>query len=168
MTQLAEGLIYSEELNKIVYSNNFIMNSGLNLEKVSELLGNYAEYISEDQRDVLYARSSGINIFDEKVRELDFTLSGYVDLDREVEILKENNPDFTDVIQEEFDYVSLNEHNLLLLRIAFLLKRHLDKTSNGVYLMRGSGISSYIFYVIGINKVKPYNFGLDYKDFWKN
>jgi len=144
------------------------MNSGLNLKKVAELLGNYAEYISEDHRDLLYARSSGINIFDEEVKELDFTLLGYVDLNREVELLKEKNPDFADVIQEEYNYVSLNEHNILLLRIAFLLKRHLDKTSNGVYLMRGSGISSYIFYVIGINKVNPYNFGLDYKDFWKN
>ena len=87
---------------------------------------------------------------------------------RNDELLKENNTEFQDVIQEEFEYVSQNEHNLLLLRIAFLLKRHLDKKSNGVYLMRGSGVSSYIFYAIGLNKVNPYKFGLDYKDFWNN
>jgi len=168
MIVLSEGLIYSEELNKIVYSNDFIVHSGMNLVKVSELLGRYAAYISEDNRDLLYARSLGINIFDEEVKEFDFTLSGCVDLDKEIELLKKNNPNFADAIQDEYEYVSLNEHNLLLLRIAFLLKWHLDKTSNGVYLMRGSGISSYIFYVIGINKVNPRNFGLDYKDFWKN
>ncbi len=168
MIQLAEGLIYSKDLNKIIYSNDFIVNSGLNLESVSELLGNYAEYISEDTRDLLYARSSGINVFDEKVKECDFTLSGYVNLDKEIEILKKNNFEFSNIIQEEYDYVSLNTHNLLLLRISFLLKRHLDKTSTGVYLMRGSGISSYILYVIGLNRVNPHKFGLNYKDFWKN
>lgn len=168
MGQIVEGLVYSEELNKIVYSNDFIMNSGLNLDNVSEMLGKYAEYISEDERDILYARASGIKTFNENINEFDYSLSGFVDLDKEIELLKENNPDFADVIQEEYEYVSQNEHNVLLLRMAFLLKRHLDKTSNGVYLMRGSGVSSYIFYVIGLNKVNPYKFGLDYRDFWNN
>ena len=168
MTQLAEGIVYSEELNKIVYSNDFIMNSGLNLEKVSDLLGSYAEYISEDERDLLYAKSNGIKVFDEKTKIFNYSLSGFTDLDKEIELLKSKNPDFSDVIQEEYDYVSLNEHNLLLLRIAFLLKKHLDKHSNGVYLMRGSGVSSYIFYAIGLNRVNPYKFGLSYMDFWNN
>jgi hypothetical protein len=168
MNQLAEGLVYSGELNKIVYSNDFIMNSGLNLQKVSELLGNYAEYISDDERDLLYAKSNGIKVFDESVKGFNYSLSGFVDLDKEIEILKGKNPDFADVIQDEYDYVSQNEHNVLLLRIAFLLKRHLDKHSNGVYLMRGSGVSSYIFYAIGLNRVNPYKFGLSYMDFWNN
>jgi hypothetical protein len=168
MNQLAEGLIYSEELNKLIYSNDFIMNSGLNLDNVSELLGSYAEYISDDERDLLYAKSNGIKIFDENLRSFNYSLSGFVDLDKEIEILKNKNVDFADVIQEEYDYVSQNEHNLLLLRIAFLLKKHLDKHSNGVYLMRGSGVSSYIFYAIGLNKVNPYKFGLSYMDFWNN
>ncbi len=168
MNQLAEGLIYSDELNKIVYSNEFIMNSGLNLERVSELLGSYAEYISDDERDLLYAKSNGIKIFDENAKGFNYSLSGFVDLDKEIEILKSKYPDFEDVIQEEYEYVCQNEHNVLLLRIAFLLKRHLDKHSNGVYLMRGSGVSSYIFYAIGLNRVNPYKFGLSYKDFWNN
>lgn len=168
MNRLAEGLIYSDELNKIVYSNEFIMNSGLNLKKVSELLGGYAEYISDDERDLLYAKSNGIRIFAEEENDFDYTLTGFVDLDKEIEILKSKNPDFSDAIQQEYEYVSQNEHNVLLLRIAFLLKRHLDKNSNGVYLMRGSGVSSYIFYAIGLNKVNPYKFGLSYTDFWNN
>lgn len=167
MIELSDGVIYSSELNKIIYSNDFIKHSGLNLSKVASLLGNYAEYISEDDRDILYARSNGIKTFDEEFNEFNYRLSGEVDLDYEIELLKDNNPDFSDVIQEEYDYVSKNAHNLLLLRISFLLKKHLDKTSNNVYLMRGSGISSYIFYVIGLNKVNPYKFGLDYRDFWK-
>jgi len=166
MNQLAEGIIYSEALNKIFYSNDFVMNSGLNLEDVSEMLGSYAEYISDDEKDLLYARSMEINIFNETVKSFDYSLSGVVDLDKEIEILKKRHVDFSNVIQEEYEYVSKNEHNMLLLRISFLLKRHLDKTSNGVYLMRGSGVSSYIFYVIGLNRVNPYKFGLDYKDFW--
>lgn len=168
MNQLAEGLVYSDELNKLVYSNNFIMASGLNLQKVSEMLGSYAEYISDDERDLLYAKSNGIKTFDEGVRDFNYSLSGFVDLDKEIEILKSKKPDFADVIQQEYDYVCQTEHNVLLLRIAFLLKRHLDKNSNGVYLMRGSGVSSYIFYAIGLNKVNPYKFGLSYTDFWNN
>lgn len=168
MNQIANGLIYSNELNKLIYSNDFIMNSGLNLKDVSNVLGNYAEYISDDERDLLYARSNGVKTFDEQINNFNYSLSGFVDLEREIELLKDQNPNFSNIIQKEYDYVSKNEHNLLLLRIAFLLKRHLDKTSNGVYLMRGSGVSSYIFYVIGLNKVNPYKFGLDYKDFWNN
>jgi len=168
MLQLTEGLIYSKELNKIFYSNDFINNSGLNLKSVSDMLGDYAEYISEDERDLLYAKSNGIKVFDETPKDFNHLLLGIVDLDKEIEILKKNNPNFSDFIQQEYDYVSQNDHNLLLLRISFLLKRYLDKTSNNVYLMRGSGISSYILYVIGLNKVNPYKFGLDYKDFWKN
>lgn len=168
MIQLTEGLIYSKELNKFFYSNDFIINSGLSLDDVASLLGDYAEYISDDDRDLLYARSKGIKIFDEYAKDFEYSLSGFVDLDKEIEKLKANNPDVSDVIQEEYEFVSQNKHNVLLLRISFLLKRHLDNTSNGVYLMRGSGISSYIFYAIGLNKVNPYKFGLDYRDFWKN
>lgn len=168
MNQLAEGLIYSDELNKMFYSNDFIMNSGLNLESVSDMLGDYAEYISDDERDLLYARASGIKTFDESVKGFNYSLSGLVDTDKEIEMLKDRKPDLADVIQDEYDYVKHNDHNLLLLRIAFLLKRHLDKTSNGVYLMRGSGVSSNIFYAIGLNKVNPSKFGLDYRNFWNN
>jgi|SaaInlStandDraft_4_1057021.scaffolds.fasta_scaffold55754_2 hypothetical protein len=168
MQELAEGLLYSDELNKMFYSNDFIMNSGLNLERVSDMLGSYAEYISDDERDLLYARASGIKTFDENIKSFNYSLSGLVDTDTEIELLKEENPSFGDVIQEEYDYVLQTDHNQLLLRMAFLLKRHLDKTSNGVYLMRGSGVSSYIFYAIGLNKVNPYKFGLDYRNFWNN
>lgn len=168
MHQLAEGLIYSNELNKIIYSNEFIMNSGLNLESISTMLGEYAEYISENSKDLLYARSSGIKTFDENVKAFNYKLSGLIDPEREIEILKERNPELSEIIDEEYDYVKKNEHNMLLLKMAFLLKRHLDKTSNGVYLMRGSGVSSYIFYVIGLNRVNPHKFGLDYRNFWNN
>jgi hypothetical protein len=166
MRFLSEGLIYSDDLNKIIYSNDFIMNSGLTLEKVSDFLGNYAEYISEDERDVFYAKSNGIKTFDEKEKKFDYSLSGFVDLDKEIQILKNKNSEFSTLIQQEYDYVCKNERNLLLLNIAFLLKKHLDKTSNGVYLMRGSAVSSYIFYIMGLNKVNPYKFGLNYMDFW--
>ena len=53
MNQLSSGLIYSPDLNKMFYSNEFIVNSGLNLQSVSSKLGEYAEYISEDERDLL-------------------------------------------------------------------------------------------------------------------
>lgn len=168
MQQLATGVVYSEELNKIVYSNEYIINSGVNLKKVSEILGYYSEYISDDDRDILYARVNDIPVFREDVKSFDYSLAGFVDLDKEIEYLKNKHPEFANIIQEEYEYVSQNEHNLLLLRIAFLLKKHLDNTSNGVYLMRGSGVASYLFYVIGLNKVNPYKFGLDYMDFWNN
>lgn len=168
MRQLTSGVIYSDDLNKIIYSNDFIMNSGLNLRKVSQLLGQYAEYISEDEKDILYARSLGIKIFDETNNNFDYSLSGIIDLDKEIEELKEKKCDMRELIQEEYEYVCQHQHNILLLKIAFLLKKHLDKTSNGVYLMRGSGVSSCIFYAIGLNKVNPYMFGLDYKEFWNN
>ncbi len=168
MTQIAEGLIYSSDLNKIVYSNEFIINSGLNLETVSKILGDYAEYISDNEKDLLYARASGIKIFDETVKEFNYKLSGMVDIEKEIEQLKERNPHLSNVIQEEYNYINNHSHNILLLQIAFLLKRHLDKTSNGVYLMRGSGVSSNIFYAIGLNRVNPLKFGLDYRNFWNN
>lgn len=167
METLTDGLLYCDELNKIIYSNDFIINSGLNLDDVSDLLGEYAEYISNDEKDSLYARSKGIKLFNEDVSTLNYSLSGFVDVEKEIELLKEKNPEFAEVIQSEYELVCQNEHNILLLKISFLLKRHLDKTSNGVYLMRGSGVSSYIFYAIGLNRVNPYKFGLDYKDFWK-
>lgn len=168
MNQLASGLVYYPELNKLFYSNDFIMNSGLNLQHVSENLGVYAEYISDDERDLLYAKTLGIKIFDEKPKDFDYRLAGNVDLDIEVKKLLEEKPDFEDFILEEYEYIKNAEHNILLLKIAFLLKRHLDKTNNKVYLMRGSGISSFIFYAMGLNKVNPYKFGLDYKNFWNN
>jgi len=168
MNMLADGLMYSEELNKLIYSNNFIINSGLNLEKVSSLLGSYAEYISDDDRDILYARASDIKVFNENVTEFDYRLHGDVDLDLEIKALKDKNPDHCNLIQDEYEFVLRHEHNELLLKIAFLLKRHLDKQSKGIYLMRGSGVASYIFYAIGLNRVNPTKFGLDYRDFWTN
>jgi len=168
MHQLSSGLIYSPDLNKMFYSNEFIVNSGLNLQAVSNKLGNYAEYISEDERDLLYAKSMGIKIFDETVKEFDHTLISTVHLDKEIEILVNNFEDYADIIKEEYDYILQNKHNILLLKIAFLLKRHLDKINTTVYLMRGSGISSFIFYVIGLNKVNPLKFGLEYRNFWNN
>jgi len=166
MYQLSSGLIYSPELNKLCYSNEYIMNSGLNLQSISERLGDYAEYISEDERDLLYAKSIGIKIFDESVNEFDHTLTQTVDLDREIEILKNKFEEYTDIIEEEYQYIKQASHNILLLKIAFLLKRHLDQFNTNVYLMRGSGISSFIFYVMGLNKVNPLKFGLEYRNFW--
>ena len=168
MKQISSGLVYHPELNKLFYSNDFIMNSGLNLQNVSKKLGLYAEYISDDERDLLYAKSLGIKIFDEKPKNFDYELSGLVDLDVEIKKLIEEKPDFEDFILEEFEYIKNAEHNLLLLKIAFLLKRHLDSKNEKVYLMRGSGISSFIFYAMGLNKVNPLKFGLDYKNFWNN
>ncbi len=167
MYEIAPGLIFSEEMNKLIYSTEYIINSGLNLEEVSNLLGNYSQYISENDKDLLYARSTGIKIFDENVIPFNYTLSQYVDTDKEIERLKEIKPNLSNLIDEEYEYIKKHDHNLLLLRIAFLLKSHLDKTSTGVYLMRGSGVSSNIFYAIGLNKVNPSKFGLDYRNFWK-
>lgn len=167
MYEIAPGLIFSEEMNKLVYSTEYIINSGLNLEEVSETLGSYAEYISENEKDLLYARSTGIKIFDESVKPFNYSLTSIVDTDKEIEILKEQKPELIDLINEEYAYIKKHNHNLLLLRIAFLLKRHMDKTSSGVYLMRGSGVSSNIFYAIGLNRVNPSKFGLDYRNFWK-
>ncbi len=166
MKKLAEGLIYSDEHNKLFYSNSFIMNSGLNLEKVSDMLGSYAEYISDDERDLMYASSNGIKVFSDNIKPFNYSLLNYVDLEKEITQLIQKFPDSSDYIREEFNYICKHNHNELLLKMAFLLKRHLDKTSAGVYFMRGSGVASYIFYVIGLNKVNPYKFGLDYRDFW--
>lgn len=168
MTQLSAGLIYSPELNKLCYSNDFVVNSGLNLQNIASKLGIYAEYISDEERDLLHAQSIGIKTFTESKNELDYSLSEDVDVEREIEILLIQNSDYSDIIQEEFDYIKNTEHNILLLKIAFLLKRHLDNLNTNVYLMRGSGISSFIFYAIGLNKVNPLKFGLDYKNFWNN
>ena len=168
MNQLSSGLIYSPDLNKMFYSNEFIVNSGLNLQSVSSKLGEYAEYISEDERDLLYAKSMGIKIFDESVKEFDYSLTQTVHLDKEIEILKNHFEDYQDIIGEEYEYIKQTPHNILLLKIAFLLKRHLDKFNTNVYLMRGSGISSFIFYVMGLNKVNPLKFGLEYRNFWNN
>jgi len=168
MNQLASGLIYSPDLNKIIYSNEFIMNSGLNLHSVSEKLGNYAEYISEDNRDLLYAKSIGIKLFDESINAFDYTLTQTVDLNKEIELLKGDFEDYSDIIEEEYQYIIKTPHNILLLKIAFLLKRHMDKLKTNVYLMRGSGISSFIFYLMGLNKVNPLKFGLEYRNFWNN
>lgn len=168
MNEISSGLVYYPELNKLFYSNDFIMNSGLNLQNVSDNLGVYAEYISDDERDLLYAQSLGIKIFDETPKDFDYRLVGTVDLDMEIKNLLKEKPEFEDFILEEYDYIKNAEHNILLLKIAFLLKRHLDKNNSRVYLMRGSGISSFIFYSMGLNKVNPYKFGLDYKNFWNN
>lgn len=168
MRLLVDGLLYSDELNKFVYSNTYIINSGLNLETVSKLLGDYAEYISDDEKDILYARTLGIKIFNEYQKEFDYRLVEDVDLNLEIQKLKNLNRDFSNLIQEEYEFILRHTHNELLLKIAFLLKRHLDKKSNGVYLMRGSGVASYLLYAIGLNKVNPRKFGLDYKEFWIN
>lgn len=167
MYEVTEGLIFSEELNKLFYSNSYIINSGMNLEGVSDLLGDYAEYISDDDKDLLYARSTGINIFNESVKKFNYSLSNIIDVEQEIELLKEKKPNLSNLIDDEYNYIKNDTHKVLLLKISFLLKRHLDKTSNGVYLMRGSGISSNIFYAIGLNKVNPSKFGLDYRNFWK-
>jgi len=168
MTQLSTGLIYSPELNKLCYSNDFVVNSGLNLQNIASKLGIYAEYISDEERDLLHARSIGIKVFTEEKNELDYSLSSDVDIEREIEILSIQNQEYSDIILEEFNYIKNTEHNILLLQIAILLKRHLDAMNTNVYLMRGSGISSFIFYAMGLNKVNPLKFGLDYKNFWNN
>ena len=110
----------------------------------------------------------GIKIFDESVKEFDYSLTQTVHLDKEIEILKNHFEDYQDIIGEEYEYIKQTPHNILLLKIAFLLKRHLDKFNTNVYLMRGSGISSFIFYVMGLNKVNPLKFGLEYRNFWNN
>jgi hypothetical protein len=166
MTILAEGLMYSEELNKFIYSNDYVLNSGLSLDQVSKTLGVFAEYISDDEYDLLYARSTNIKIFNDVSNEFDYSLLYDVDLDYEIMMLKEKKCNCLRSIDDEYKYIRRHEHNVLLLKIAFILKNHLDKSSNGVYLMRGSGVASYILYVIGLNKVNPQKFGLDYKDFW--
>ena len=168
MTQLSAGLIYSPELNKLCYSNEFVVNSGLNLQNIATKLGIYAEYISDDERDLLHAKSVGIKTFTETENEFDYSLVEDVDVEREIEILLIQNPDYVEYIASEFDYIKNTEHNILLLKIAFLLKQHLDSLNTNVYLMRGSGISSFIFYAIGLNKVNPLKFGLDYTNFWNN
>lgn len=168
MNQLASGLVFYPELNKLFYSNDFIMNSGLNLQHVSDNLGVYAEYLSDDERDLLYAKSLGIKIFDEQPKEFNYSLDGMINVDMEIKRLITDMPDFKDFILEEYEYIKNAEHNVLLLKIAFLLKRHLDSKNKSVYLMRGSGISSFIFYALGLNKVNPLKFSLDYKNFWKN
>lgn len=168
MNQLATGLVYYPDLNKLFYSNDFIMNSGMNLQQVSDKLGVYAEYLSDDDRDVLYAKANGIKVFDETPKDFDYKLSGMINLDAEIKRLVEEKPDFEDFILEEYDYIKNAEHNLLLLKIAFLLKRHLDSKDKNVYLMRGSGISSFIFYAMELNRVNPLKFGLDYTNFWNN
>jgi hypothetical protein len=168
MTQLSTGLIYSPELNKLCYSNDFVVNSGLNLQNIASKLGIYAEYISDEERDLLYARSIGVKIFRETKKDFDYSLLEIIDVEQEIEKLIDTHQEYADIIASEFNYIKHTAHNILLLQISFLLKRHLDRLHTNVYLMRGSGISSFIFYAIGLNKVNPLKFGLDYKNFWNN
>jgi len=168
MDELAPGLIYLSDLNKLVYSNSYIINSGSKLSSISNDLGTYAEYISDDDRDLLYAKSIGVKVFNEIVNEFDYSLINDIDTDREIDKLKKQFSELSDLIEDEYDYIKLSAHNILLLKMAFILKKHLDSLNTSVYLMRGSGVSSFIFYLIGLNKVNPIKFGLDYKNFWNN
>lgn len=168
MYQLALGLVYFPELNKLFYSNDYIMNSGMTLQEISDKLGIYAEYISDDEKDLWYAKSLDIKIFDETPNKFDYKLKGIINLDIEIDKIISEKPTLKDFVLEEYEYIKNAEHNLLLLKIAFLLKQHLDAKNEKVYLMRGSGISSFIFYVMGLNKVNPLKFGLDYRNFWNN
>jgi len=167
MRELTSGLIYSPDLNKLIYSNEFLVNSGLNLQSVYDKLGNYAEYISEDDRDLLYAKSMNIEIFNELPKNFDYTLLNEINLDEAIISLIKLYPQFETNILDEYEFVLRNDHNILLLKMAFILKNHLNKFKTNVYLMRGSGISSFLLYVMDLNKVNPCIFGLDYKDFWK-
>lgn len=166
MYTLSTGVIYSPDLNKIFYSNEYIMNSGVNLQQVSDKLGVLAEYISDDERDILYAKSKGIKVFDETENSFDYTLTSYVDVEFEINELIRLNESNKKNILDEFNYIKQDTHNVMLLEMAFILKKHLDSVGSYVYLMRGSGVASFIFYLIGLNKVNPIKFGLDYKNFW--
>lgn len=166
MYQLSTGVIYSPELNKIFYSNEYIMSTGVNLQQVSNKLGVLAEYISDDERDLLYAKSKGIKIFDETPNSFDYALTKQIDIDNAINELIESNKEHELAILDEYNYIKKHEHNIMLLAMAFILKRHLNSVGSFVYLMRGSGVASFIFYLIGLNKVNPIKFGLDYKNFW--
>ncbi len=165
--QLSTGLMYLPELNKVFYSNDYIINSGVDLKSISAKLGSFAEYISDDERDLLYAESIDIKIFDEEYKDFDYTLKSEIDLDSEITKLQELNPDYSDNINDEYEYVCKNEHNILLLKMAFILKNHLDRLKSNVYMMRGSGISSFLFYTMNLNRVNPLKFNLDYRNFWQ-
>ena len=60
-----------------------------------------------NEKDLLYARASGIKIFDETVKEFNYKLSGMVDIEKEIEQLKERNPHLSNVIQEEYNYINI-------------------------------------------------------------
>jgi hypothetical protein len=164
---IADGVIFVEELNAIVYSNEYILNSGKSFSNLLTTINDYMSYISTNEKDILYAKSLGAKIFNEGLIPLKYDLIKNISLDHEILKLIENNPEYETLIVEEFEYIKREEHNILLLKMAFILKDELDKLKTNVYMMRGSGISSFLLYVIGLNKVNPIKFDLDYKNFWK-
>jgi len=167
LLELDVGIAYSKSYNKIIFTNDFIFKSGKNLHTIKRMIGSYGAYVSNDKRDRVYAKSLGIDIFDDSINNFDYTLIMEIDITKEIEKLKQDHPKSLDVIDEEFLFLKKNEHNILLLKMAFILKYHFERCNTPAYMMRGSGISSYILFLIGLNKVNPIKFNLKYDDFWK-
>jgi DNA polymerase III alpha subunit len=165
--ELVQGLVYVEELNALVFDNKFIINQGLSLESLKTQINEYYEYISDDEKDILYAKSKNIKIFKQKNIPFNFDLVEQVEIEEKIKELKEQYPQYIEEIEDEYEYIKDYEHNILLLKIAFYLKTIFKERNMKRYLMRGSGISSFILYLIGLNKVNPKKFNLDYKNFWK-
>ena len=168
MIELDKGLYYLEKKNKFVFDNEFVKEKGKRLKEIFNELGFNTEYISDDERDILYAKSKSFNVYNKKTKyPYDYELIESVNLDDEIRKLKAVFNDFVDIIEEEYDYLKKNEHNVLLLKTAFIVKKFLKENNVDVYMMRGSGINSFILFLIGLNKINPLLYGLDYRDFWK-
>ena len=172
LIEIEEGLVFSPDNLCLYYDNSFIIKSGETVSEISERLGLYSEYISDDDRDILYAKCKGIQTYSGNKKEMDTRLMLNIELTDKIQELietkyKENPNIDVDLAIDEFNHLVKNKHNTILLKIAFILKEWLDNRSNGVYIMRGSGIASYLMYLLGLNKVNPIKFNLDYKNFWK-
>jgi DNA polymerase III alpha subunit len=168
MIEIDKGLFYLENKNKFVFDNDYVKQKGKKLVEIFNELGMNTEYISDDERDMIYAKSKGFNVYNKKTKyPFDYELIENINLDKEIEKLIHIFSEFKDIILEEYEYLKQNEHNILLLKIAFIVRNFLKENNVGVFMMRGSGINSFILFLIGLNKINPLLYGLDYKDFWK-
>jgi len=166
--ELDKGLYYLEKKNKFVFENDYVKEKGKSLKEIFSELGFNTEYLSDDDRDMIYVKSKKFNTYDKKTKySFDYELLDEINLDEEIEKIKKIFYEFESIIDKEYNYLKQNEHNILLLKIAFIVKKFLKENGVEVYMMRGSGINSFILFLLGLNKINPLLYGLDYKDFWK-
>lgn len=164
---LDKGLFYDMLSNKIVFTNDYLLTHDIELKNTLGALGLYAAYYSEDPRDNHYAKMKGITLYQGDRLDFNHSIADVIDTAKEIKVLMVEFPEYADLIKEEYDYLKAEYHNELLLEIAFLVVKKINEDTNGICMMRGSGISSFILYLIGLNKVNPLKFGLDYRNFWK-
>lgn len=165
--ELSDGLFYLDELNKIVYTKEYIIGSGKSINELRSEL-DYAEFLSDDTDDNEYILSKGLRLFSEDKKAFCYDLIAELNLEDEINKLIDQFPNYVVEIEQELEYIFKFEHNILLFKMALILKKYFDKKELCVYMMRGSAVSSFILYLIGLNRINPMKYNMDYKNFWKH